>query len=249
MAVRFVDISRAKFLKDYNRLYRFTTLERFLEQLESKEIAFINPIHWNDPFEKFFLEREYVIETKKVKLPAKDHVFCLCMSGTLSSEAYWKVYAPKENGVRVTISANRLIEALDKISDCEVFVGKANYQITREFYRISFDKDALITEIENKKIDEQQIKLLLKKRKSFLYEDEIRILLVPKKRRKETKVHKMDMDIKDIASEYLLDPRMEKHQVKFFKEHLLNKYNVKAWHSRLYADVPKEKIVLKQASV
>ena len=245
MAVEFVDISRTKFLEDYRRLYRFVTLERFLEQLESKKLTCVNPAHWNDPFERFFLDREYLIENKKVKLPVKDRIFCMCMSGTLSSEAYWKVYAPKDNGLRLTITTNELIDSLDQIPNCDVFIGKANYQTTKEFYKISFDKEALIDEIEEHRIGEQQIKLLLKKRKAFLYEDEVRILVSPRRKLKETKFFKIDVDLQLVTSEYLIDPRMEKHQVRLLKESLLNKFNLKAWHSNLYADIPKEKIVLR----
>jgi len=57
-------------------------------------------------------------------------------------------------------------------------------------------KEALINEIENREIDEHQIKLLLKKRKAFLYEDEVRILVAPHGRLKEAKIFKIDVDIR-----------------------------------------------------
>src|SRR5579863_4091155 len=170
MAVHFIDITRAKFLNEHKWVHRFTNMERFTEMMHNKKFTFVNPSKWSDPFEKFYLERDYIINSKKVSLPAKDNIFSVCMSGTLSSEAYWKVYAPKENGIRLTINVEKLLaEFLDLIPGCNIYIGNVSYKIKKEFKKISINKQKLITEIKNKIIGEQQIKLLLKKRKSFLY--------------------------------------------------------------------------------
>jgi len=247
MAVQFINITRDKFLKDYKRVYRFTNLERFIETLRSKKFAFVNPSKWADPFEKFFLERDFQIDNKKVNLPAKDNIFSVCVSGTLSSEAYWKVYAPKEDGIRLTFGTEKLLTTfLDNISDCDVYIGKVKYQITKEFYKIRFDIKKLIKEIEDKKIGDQQIRLLLKKRQSFLYENEIRIIVVPHGKQKDHTTFKINTDINEFTSDYTIDPRLGKNHVNVLKEYFSQHYGFKISHSSLYADIPRETIILKK---
>ncbi|MFZ1806230.1 MAG: DUF2971 domain-containing protein [Cyclobacteriaceae bacterium] len=243
MAVKFVDITRKKFLKEHPRLYRFITVERVLAQLRSKELNFINPTKWSDPFEKFFLERDYLIGSRKVFLPIRNRAFCLCLSGTLSSEAYWRVYAPKENGMRTTIKTEKLLDLLNDQKGYDFHVGKVKYQITKEFHAIKLDKPALIDEINRNQVGPHQLRLLLKKRKSFLYEDEVRIMGIVTKA-KNTIVLNVPIDLKIVTSEFLLDPRMEKNQVKMIKEYFLKNYGIKVWHSTLYKDIPRKSISL-----
>ncbi len=245
MAIHFVNITREIFIKDYKRVYRFTTLDRFIESLKTSTFTFINPLKWSDPFEKFFLERDFIVHNKKVKLPAKDKVFAVCVSGTLSSEAYWKVYAPKEDGVRLTFNTEKLLtNLLDNINDADIYIGKVNYQITPEFYKISFDKKKLIKEIDSNNIGEQQMRLLLKKRKSFLYENEVRIIIVPHIRPDEKTAYKLPADIKEFTTDYTLDPRLGKNHVKVLKEYFLQQFNFKISHSRLYSELKRDPINL-----
>jgi hypothetical protein len=245
MAIHFINLTRETFLKDYKRVYRFTTLDRFIEVLKTRKFAFVNPTKWADPFEKFFLERDFLINNKKFKLPIKDKVFAVCVSGTISSEAYWKVYAPKEDGIRLTFDTEKLLtNFLDKIPDADVYIGKVSYQITREFHKISFDKKGLIDEIKNTKIVEQQIKLLLTKRKSFLYEDEVRIMVIPHKKNKENSVFHTPTEIINYTDDYTLDPRLGRNHVKVLREYFQRDFGFKVSHSRLYSDLNREPINL-----
>ena len=245
MAVKFVNISREAFIKEYKRLYRFTTLERFIESLNSNEFVFINPSFWPDPFEKFFLERDFIVNDKKLKLPAKGKIFAVCVSGTISSEAYWKVYAPKEDGIRLTFNTEKLLgNFLDNITDADIYIGKVNYQITREFHKISFDKKGLIEEINKGIVGEQQVRLLLKKRKSFLYEDEVRIIVVPHRKTKKDVVYKTQKDITKFTTKYTLDPRLGENHVDVLEEYFLDNFKFRVSHSRLYSEIQRNPIDL-----
>lgn len=245
MAVQFVNITREAFLKDYKRVYRFTTLDRFIEVMNKGEFAFVNPSRWEDPFERFFLDRDFIINDQTFRLPIKDKVFAVCVSGTMSSEAYWKVYAPKNDGIRLTFDTEKLLTRfLDKIEDADVYIGRVSYQVTREFHKISFDKKKLIDEIKGSKTGEQQIKLLLKKRKSFLYEDEIRIMVIPHKKNKDTTVFHSPTDLTGYTNDYTLDPRLGRNHVKVLREYFLEKFKFKVSHSRLYSDLKRDPINL-----
>lgn len=245
MAIHFVNLTRETFIKEYKRVYRFTTLDRFIEVLKTKKFAFVNPTKWADPFEKFFLERDFLINNEKLKLPIKDKVFAVCVSGTISSEAFWKVYAPKEDGIRLTFDSEKLLtNFLEKISDAEVYIGKVSYQITKEFHKVSFDKKSLADEIKNATIGDQQIKLLLKKRKSFLYENEVRIMVIPHEMNKETSVFHTLTELTNYTDDYTLDPRLGLNHVKVLREYFQRDFGFKVSHSRLYSDLNRKPINL-----
>lgn len=250
MAIHFINLTRETFLKDYKRVYRFTTLDRFIEVLKTRKFAFVNPTKWTDPFEKFFIERDFLVNTKKFKLPIKDRVFAVCVSGTDSSEAYWKVYAPKKDGIRLTFDTEKLLtNFLDRIPDADVYIGKVSYQITREFHKISFDKKGLIDEINNSKIGQHQIKLLLKKRKPFMYEDEVRIMVIPHIKNEETSVFHAQTEITSYTKNYTLDPRLSQNYVNVLRGYFQRDFGFKVSHSNLYLDLIREPINLNKSGV
>ena len=61
MAIHFVNTTREEFLNKHKRFYRFITLDKFLKCMTSKSYPFVSPLEWRDPYEKFFLERKYVV--------------------------------------------------------------------------------------------------------------------------------------------------------------------------------------------
>src|ERR1035437_10831365 len=89
--VKFIGLTKEVFLSEYISLFRFTTIDRFLELLTNECLVFLNPSTWRDPYERYYIERQYNISNESKALPMKDKVFCLCLSGTKSSEAFWKV--------------------------------------------------------------------------------------------------------------------------------------------------------------
>lgn len=245
MAIHFIGLNRETLLKDYKYLYRFTTLDKFIEILNSNSFTFINPSLWTDPYEKFYLERDFIINKEILKLPAKDKVFAVCFSGTISSEAYWKVYAPKEDGVRVTFDTKKLLDNfLSKIKNADIFIGKVNYQIMDDFNKISSVRNELVDEINRKIVGEQQIKLLLKKRRSFLYEDEIRIIIVPLGKINENKIYKVQTDITEFTTKYMIDHRFGRSHFNALREYLFTKYDIKISISRLFKEQNRDPINL-----
>lgn len=245
MAIHFIEMTRDEYLNKYPRVYRFTTLDRFIEVLKTSKFSFVSPTKWDDPFEKFFLDRDFLIDNEKYKLPIKDRLFGFCVSRTSSSEAYWKVYAPKEDGIRLAFNTEKLLtKFLDNIPDADVYIGKVKYENTREFYKITFDKKGLIDEIKNSKFGDQQIKLLLKKRKSFMYEDEVRIMVIPHKMNKNTSVFHSQTDITSYTDGYTLDPRLGRNHGNVLKEFFQNNFGIKVSHSRLYSELIRKPLTL-----
>ncbi|HOG19093.1 MAG TPA: DUF2971 domain-containing protein [Salinivirgaceae bacterium] len=245
MAINFVNTTRESFLEEHKRVYRFMTLDRFVEILKTKKIALVNPSEWEDPFEKYFLDREYIIDNERFNLPIKDKVFAMCVSGTINSEAFWKVYAPKGNGIRLTFNTEKLLtNFLDNIYNADVYIGNVCYQFTKKFYDLPFDKKVLIDEIKNDKIGRQQIELLLKKRTSFLYEDEVRIMVIPQKNSKDTSIFLTPTEIASYTEECNLDPRLGKYHAEVLKEYFKENFGFKVSHSRLFSNIKRGPINL-----
>lgn len=242
--VKFIGLIREDFLSEYISLFRFTTIDRFLELITNECLVFLNPSTWADPYERYYIERQYNLSGQSKALPMKDKVFCLCLSGTKSSEAFWKVYAPKEDGVRLTFNVIKLLSVLEKIKGCDIYIGKVNYQTTSEFSKIAIKYGDLIEDIKQNTIGEQQIKLILKKRISFNYENEVRIISIPQKTPKDSLAFKSKMNIKSFTTEYLFDPRLGEYHFKLIKDFMKKVYGLNASCSHLYRNPPLSPIVL-----
>lgn len=244
MAVTFINLTEKSFFKDYDRLYKFTNINRFLESLKTDEFGFVNPLLWPDPFEKFYLDSLFLFKGKKCELPAKNKVYALCVTRTLNSEAHWKVYAPKEDGIRININSKKLINILSKLPDVEVYIGKVEYILTSEFDEDLSDNKNLIQEINNREIGIEQIKLLYKKRKSFEYENEIRIIIVPRTNNTQNKVYKLEKGVVNFATGYTLDPRLGEYHAQMLKDYLKRYYSLSISQSTLYSKVNNDPILL-----
>lgn len=121
-----------------------------------------------------------------------------------------------------------------------------DYQKTINIIENSFDRESLIYEIKRLIVGEEQIKLLLKKRISFLYEDEIRIIIVPHGKKNGKEIHKEKTDIKEFTKAYLIDPRLGKNHAKLLKNYFLKNFDLKVSQSQLYSNINIEPFNLKE---
>ncbi len=176
------------FVSETTNLYRFISLESLLKILSGKTIRFSNPTEWDDPFEKHFLNAEFKIGKKNYTLPLRDRAYCLCFTGTYSSEAYWYTYIRNNDGVRISVQSEALIKYLqDQLLNNRaietIYIGKVKYEFQKnidahkkELGLLPGFKDSIL----NNEIIEEQVKLLLFKRNAFAYENERRIIIVKK---------------------------------------------------------------------
>lgn len=246
MKVTFVNINQEEFLKEKQFLYRFVSIDRLHEMLSKGAYSFAKPSVWSDPFEKFYLEREYSIDNNIYNLPIKNFVYCSCFSGTASSEAFWKVYTPDGHGVRLRINTQKLLNSLMTIPDCRFVFGKVEYTSTKSFISTSIGAK-VAKEILSGKSGINQMELLLKKRISFQYEDEYRLFMFPPIMRKNNppKVIFKEMDVRGFTDKFLLSPIMGKETVKIMKSYFHEKFGIDMVQSALYKDGNRDPIVVK----
>lgn len=244
MPIHYINITEEELLKEYKRIHHHTTIDFFTSILNMNKLTFVSPASWNDPYEKFFYERDYILMGKKIQLPVRNRLFALCVTGTSSSEAFWKVYSPLEDGIRLTFKTEDFINVfLDKINNVEIYIGKVNYKSTKEFFKLDANKHELISELNESSIGKSQIDLMIQKRKAFEYENELRIMIIPKEKKTSKKLS-IRADIRDFTENYSLDPRIGKNQSKLFKEFFKNQFQIKLSQATLYDEIKRGPIIL-----
>lgn len=208
MALKFVNMTREEFLSK-TLLHKFMSLENALDSLNNKRLWFANPTTWKDPFEKRFIEATYKDNNGQTSDFAwKGRVFCICMTETSTSEAYWNAYSQQSIGIELKFRRDNLLKELEKLAQKHnVFIGKVEYmktsEITKKLSSIPFNPPCKI----NIRTQECKARLLLLKRSAYIYEDEIRIIIVKDKKSNERGIYlNYEHDNADIIHSITLDP-------------------------------------------
>lgn len=161
--------------------YRYMSVSHILEMLKKREISFVYPKLWLDPYETKFLETDYSRFNYK-----QPKIYCLCTrNNNDNEEASWKNYAnAKEPIARVEFNGVKLFEVLEQFSkqyDCHIYLSKVDYKLKKceidgMSKRVASSNYAKYIDC----FDEQKyISIMSLKRRAFSYEDEWRIFIVP----------------------------------------------------------------------
>ncbi len=238
MKIEFINTTESDFLAK-TLIHKFLPIEYALDMLRNKYLWFANPMEWKDPFEKRFIEAEY----SGKQFTWRDRVFCTCLTGTSTSEAFWNTYPNGDIGIQLRIRREALLQSLNDFilsnPDCYVFIGKIEYKKTSEITTKPLSAIPFNPLLRDTNTNSRYFKsrLLLLKRVAFQFENEYRIVIVKKKKTKEHGV-KMQYSIKneDLIDTILLDPNLKPNMVSLLKSafgKLLNDKS-KVHHSQLY---------------
>lgn len=161
-------------------IYRFISFESFVDMMQRKDLAFVSPSKWEDPFESFIFKairteqgRKNVSESLK-KLGQDTHMAILdrfehavkgqCWTRTNESDALWRIYSYGNMSIRVEVD-NEKIKELKNVKSYDVkYYGKLNLAI--ELEQIMSDNGNVIS----------LNKAFCNKRNSFRHEEEVRLL-------------------------------------------------------------------------
>lgn len=259
MAVKFVNIDRNKFLSK-TLIYKYCSLEKCLDMLQKQHLFFVSPTEWTDPFESRFLTNHYQIDNNApVECPWDQKIFCTCTTETPDSEAYWKVYPQQQIGIRLAFYREKLLEELEQYSTNHpnetVYIGKVQYQDTKYIVGNIVDNPIINEHITSKGIDDidLMLRLLLLKRNSFAYEDEIRIFIVEKKCCIEKGFEvSLQVPMNELIATITIDPSTPEKTAKLLKKTLTmqygfsssNPYRHRVVQSQLYKKLGKTTIQL-----
>ena len=86
---------------DKSTVFKYMPLERFVQSVEKKQLVFVNPETWYDPFEQLYHGIDCSIKGYKC-----EDIACMCVSekSSTNEDASWRVYAGSNNKtVRLSI--------------------------------------------------------------------------------------------------------------------------------------------------
>lgn len=174
-------------------LYKYMTLEAFIQCIENENIMFQEPIGWEDQYEVRFYKADYSILKAQVEDTPK--MFATCATREEENEAAWKVYARGNAGlearcVQIKIDLGELRKWLDYSATngfnsnsvkFVVYEGKVSYVLNEQDILSLNKKDSpLFNHFFVPFNIEHFIGLHLYKRPAYSYEDEVRFFLIPK---------------------------------------------------------------------
>ena len=199
-------------LKDKTVVYKYMPLERFIQSVKKKELVFVSPETWYDPFEQLY---------HNINCSAKgynrENIACMCVSekSSTNEDASWRAYAGLNNKktVRISIEKDALFALLDdfaKNNGYVVYIGKADYNYEKkEIKNLHLKRSTHYHKFfPNGMKREHYLSVMLLKRKAFSYENEVRIFLVKEKITFDNKLLRIpcDYNARRLISNVMLSP-------------------------------------------
>jgi len=152
--------------------------------VQNKELVFVSPEKWRDPFERRFYKTDY----RRLGFSRPD-IACMCSSSRSSTneEASWKMYSGvNDKPLRLSIDYTILCKVLDQYAEdnnCKVYIGNVIYDFMKkeiESLHKPSGKDHATLFPDSFDI-EHYLSLMLIKRLSFQFENEVRLFIVREK--------------------------------------------------------------------
>lgn len=232
MAVKFIHMTETDFLQK-KLIHKNCSLENCLDLLKNNHIWFANPEKWHDPFESMFLTTNYKLTSSGItkKHPWHQRVFGTCMTETATCEAYWNIYSQQQIGMSLAIDREVLLNELKNYSSRTgntIYIGKVEYQKTSTIVG-SLKANPFISPYLSASgigTEEAKMRLLLLKRSSYRYEDEIRIFIVKKKKMSLDGIY-MDYGCPPttLITTITIDPNVKENVFLMIRERLINQYH------------------------
>lgn len=105
------------------------------QMLAHKQLRLENTSSWDDPYENFFLKEKFFKKGKSVDASILiQQTFGQSWTMVEDCFAFWKLYSPKCESVKIKVNARKLIESvlLDELSLAGTFVGRVEYRSADE---------------------------------------------------------------------------------------------------------------------
>ena len=194
---------------DWNTLWRYMSLEKFVNMLETKSLFFTRADKFEDPFEGFtppalvesyrksvkrvILDESFTEVLIKISENSRKYVMCNCWhQNEEESMAMWEKYHMRNGGIAIKTTVQDLKNSL--LNRFDVFIGEIEY-IYHKTYDYNFIQHYTNTKTNTKLSSDKRWTYFpyFHKRKAFEHEHEVRIII----------------DVEPFVSEYLegLNPK------------------------------------------
>ena len=222
-------------------IYKYIPLKHVITMLKDKKLYVGKVGNWEDTYENFLIKQNFLYKGMPLNANSlMEQIYGQCWTTLSESDALWRIYSnPKklnEVAIRVKTSAQRLFDAVYTSDECmaTTSIGSVEYFYKKEI--LAWIKSLNIHSIQD--IGNNIVPSLYKKRKPFLHEKEVRIIIM----------HDHDMGkglLYDIVPEtffddFVIDPRLDTKSTNGIAKRLINLginvYIVK--QSQLYTFTP-----------
>lgn len=196
-------------------IYRIFSLQRLKEAILKRELTFVSPSMWDDPYENFLLNCRGILSTgERVSLASlRESWHGQCWTFTKESDAMWRIYSPGKDGIRVRTKISKMADLIwepsNPFSRLSYFIGKVEYW-TRELIE-QFLSNTTLMDMTFGGQNDKFARTLLIKRKEFEHENEVRILAnnAGSNPRAKGKLFTIQFDPNLLIEEVTTDPRMD----------------------------------------
>lgn len=105
-------------------IYRVFSAKRFRETFRDRKLALVRAKLWDDPFENFLYQVRCVCAQTGQPISIESlrrRLYGQCWTLLQESDAMWRIYAPRKNGVMVRTTIRKLINAI--YNPCDRFAS------------------------------------------------------------------------------------------------------------------------------
>jgi hypothetical protein len=209
------------------KIYKYIPIEYVESMFKSKKLIFGKVNDWDDVYENYFLKQDLRMSTGVSIDTSSVMERCYGQSWTLleESDAMWRIYSPHKDAVRVSTTAEKLIDVLyvDDSCSANTYIGSVIYRSRKDIeeelssmqqggltIEPSFSLEALIRDS------------LYTKRSEFEHEHEVRILRMDPTDVKPQKPFEVSFNPQTLFDEIVIDPRTTDDQYQKSKILLIN---------------------------
>jgi hypothetical protein len=200
-------------------VYRIFTFKRLMQLFEECKLTLVKPKLWDDPFENFILNSTGKFsDGREFKIGFRNNFYGQCWSLNKESDAMWRIYSPKKNGVKVKTTIRKLFTPIFQAGNINhniygsqyslySFIGKIKYSSADELIDMLRDKERM----SNKIFDNTgwgQASSFYFKRSAFKHEEEIRIIYNNQKEIS-SDFFEFEINPNDLIDEIVFDPRWD----------------------------------------
>lgn len=229
--------SISKKLREKPFIYRIELLDRFYKLLKTKEIVFVRPSTWLDPLENLIFNAQLSKNGAPYTHPLKDSIYSQCWSTEGDSYALWQIYTTKKNdkgefkrhfGVRMTTRLDKL-EHFTNLNSNSFYFGQMQY--LWKYQLEALPKNPIILKALNKAtLNEEHLKTLLVKRKSYHYEHELRLFGIPDASQidsSKNEICRFKIEPTELLTSIRLDPAIPYSEFRTMKDELVDEHGFK----------------------
>ncbi len=226
--------------------YRYTDFGRLVEMFSKKEMTFVRPEKWDDPFENYIIDPDVrFTDGSFMRLVYRQVIHGSCWTKKSVSDSMWRIYSQDKISVRIKSTPEKLglaiQESIKKYEDSSWYIGKVKYLYQSQIESKAAD---FANRFFKSKEDKTAAEAILLKRASFSHEQEVRVIVVDRNGKSKKGILKIKLDPHQIIDSILVDSRASDEWFDVYSHYLKNVIGFKGRVSKstLYKPIERVKI-------